>query len=138
MTAPDMPSAQIAHPTGLVTNHDDLIKFLAFQQKQINLLETHVRNLAQKLVESGSDARLQAIPDSPKAEKPLLAVGQRWLRKDGALVTIERFDRNHDFGETHPFWAAHLSYTPDGHCGIGGIAHPSDLIDLLPSTFSNP
>ena len=61
----NLPTSQSAYPGDVVTNHDDLIKFLASQQKQINLLETHVRNLAQKLVGSGSDARLQAIPDSP-------------------------------------------------------------------------
>ena len=121
-----MPKARSVFPGDFVTNHDELTQFLASQQRQINLLKAY-----QKLMGSGSDARLQAIPDSPKAEEPLLAVGQQWRRRDGKVVTIERFDRNHDFGETHPFWAAHLSYTPDGYCGIGDIVSSFDLIDLI-------
>jgi hypothetical protein len=127
MTAPDMPSAQIAHPTGLVTNHDDLIKFLASQQRQINLLKAY-----QKLMGSGSDARLQAIPDSPKAEEPLLAVGQQWRRRDGKVVTIERFDCDHQYGDTHPYWAEDISYTSKGFCGASAcIPDDNDLIELV-------
>jgi len=71
MTAPDMPKARSVFPGDSVTNHDELMQFLVSQQKQIDLLETHVHNLMQKILAisgpSGS-ARLQAIPDSPKAE----------------------------------------------------------------------
>jgi hypothetical protein len=119
MTAPDMPSAQIAHPTGLVTNHDDLIKFLASQQRQINLLKAY-----QKLMGLGSDARLQAIPDSPKAEEPLLAVGQQWRRRDGKVVTIERLHR-------YTFWTADIAYNPDGVCRVSPSPSPYDLIELV-------
>lgn len=88
MTASDMPTARSIYPGDFVTNHDELTQFLASQQKQIHLLEAHVHNLAQGIIAisgSSSNARLQAIPDSPKEEKPTFAVGQRWKRADGSL-----------------------------------------------------
>jgi hypothetical protein len=81
MTAPDLPTARSVYPGDFVTNHDELTQFLASQQKQIHLLEAHVHNLAQGIIAisgSSSNARLQAIPDSPKEEKPALAVGLQW------------------------------------------------------------
>lgn len=66
--------------------------------------------------------------------KPALAVGQRWRRRDGEVVTIDKFDRNHSFGRTHPFWAGRSSYTPSGSCMLSGSPHAWDLVELLPSS----
>lgn len=66
--------------------------------------------------------------------KPALAVGQLWQRKDGEVVTIDRFDRNHAYGRTHPFWAGGSSYTLDGRVQLSGNPHPWDLVELLPSS----
>jgi hypothetical protein len=81
MTASDMPTARSIYPGDFVTNHDELTQFLASQQKQIELLGTHVRKLqsvCDLLRGSSSNARLQAIPDSPKEKKPTLASGLQW------------------------------------------------------------
>jgi hypothetical protein len=119
MTAPDMPKARSVFPGDFVTNHDELTQFLASQQRQINLLKAY-----QKLMGSGSDARLQAIPDSPKAEKPLLAVGQQWKRRDGKVVAIERLHH-------YTFWTADIPYNPDGVCRVSPSPSPYDLIELV-------
>lgn len=63
--------------------------------------------------------------------KPALAVGQRWRRKDGKVVTIDKIDRNHCYGQTHPFWAGTISYTPGGSWMPSG-PHLYDLVELLP------
>ena len=74
---------------------------------------------------------LRATP-APQPTKPALAVGQRWRRRDGEIVTIDKIDRNHPWGSTHPFWADRNSYTPEGSaCATGELGHPQDLIELL-------
>lgn len=136
MTASDMPTARSIYPGDFVTNHDELTQFLASQQKQIHLLEAHVHNLAQGIIAisgSSSNARLQAIPDSPKEEKPTFAVGQRWKRRDGEVVTIDRSDAHHGL---YPFWAGEVSYTSSGHLVADGSLRPYDLIELLPPPAS--
>jgi hypothetical protein len=60
------------------------------------------------------------------------AVGQQWRRRDGAVVTIKRIDRDHRWGSTHPFWAEGHSYTEKGACSASGeLCHPHDLIELV-------
>jgi hypothetical protein len=66
--------------------------------------------------------------------KPALAVGQRWRRRDRKVVTIDKFDRGHAYGQTHPFWAGESSYTLDGRVQISVNSHPWDLVELLPSS----
>lgn len=148
MAAPNMPTARRVHLSDSVRNHEELIKvtdhkklieFLDSQQKQIHLLEAHVHNLAQAIIAisgSNSNARLQAIPDSPKEEKPALAVSQRWKRRDGEVVTIDRSDTHHPFGATHPFWAEGISYNFDGFSSFSGASTSYDLIELLPPPAS--
>jgi hypothetical protein len=139
MTVPDMPRARSVYPGDSVTNHDELTQFLAFQQKQIVRLETHVRNLVQNVMAisgSSSNARLQAIPDSPKEEKPTLAVGQRWKRRDGEVVEIDRSDTHHGPNVAYPFWAGKVCYTSKGQWSTTSNLHPYDLIELLPPPAS--
>jgi hypothetical protein len=67
----NLPTSQSVQHGTAMTNHAELIKFLEFQQKQIELLETHVRDLksAYDLLR-GSNNWYQVVLDSPKAEKP--------------------------------------------------------------------
>jgi hypothetical protein len=122
----NLPTSQSAYPGDVVTNHDDLIKFLASQQKRINLLETHVRGLrgTYDLLRESNNNRYRVVLDSPKAEKPLLAVGQQWKRRDGKVVTIERLHR-------YTFWTENVAYNPDGVCRVSPSPSPYDLIELV-------
>ena len=45
MTVPSLPTAQSVYPSDAVTSHAELIKFLEFQQKQIESLERSMRDL---------------------------------------------------------------------------------------------
>ena len=76
----------------------------------------------------------------PKPTKPALALGQRWRRRDGVEVTVEKFDCDHAWGATHPFWADCHSYAPNGAANASGkLGHSQDLIELLtpePSTLT--
>jgi hypothetical protein len=101
----NLPTSQSAYPGDVVTNHDDLIKFLASQQKRINLLETHVRGLrgTYDLLRGSNNNWHRVVLDSPKAEKPEAMLNQQhqapppelvqqWLWSDdcslGPLITI--------------------------------------------------
>lgn len=50
------------------------------------------------------------------------------------VVTIDKFDRNHPYGRTHPFWAAGFSYTLDGRVQLSRGPHAWDLTKLLPDS----
>lgn len=73
----NLPTSQSAHHGTAMTNHAELIKFLQFQQKQIELLETHVRDLksAYDLLR-GSNNWHQVVLDSPETRKPKTAPSQ--------------------------------------------------------------
>lgn len=61
-----------------------------------------------------------------------LAVGQQWRRRDGKVVVIDRINRDHMFGKTHPFWADNSSYTEKGACNaLGELGDSCDLIELV-------
>jgi hypothetical protein len=58
--------------------------------------------------------------------KPALAVGQRWRRRDGAMVTIEHYNPN--VSTTCPFGADGFVYAPDG---TAPGAPDADLVELI-------
>ena len=75
----------------------------------------------------------------PAPTKPALAVGQRWRRRDGAVVTVDKINRNHQWGSTHPFWAGWHSYTPEGANQADGVLGNScDLIELISKPEPTP
>jgi hypothetical protein len=135
----NLPTAQGAHYGVAMTNHAELIKFLEYQQQQIELLGTRVCNLQSAydlLRGSRNDARLRVTLDSPKEKRPALAVGQRWKRRDGKVVTIDRSDAHHGPCVAYPFWAGEVSYTSSGQWSTDGSLRPYDLIELLPPPAS--
>ena len=68
-----------------------------------------------------------------------LAVGQQWRRRDGKVVVIDKINRDHLWGKTHPFWADRCSYTEKGACNASGkLGHPCDLIELVSGTEPVP
>lgn len=72
-------------------------------------------------------------PLAPEPAKPALAVGQRWRRRDGVVVTIEI----HDTRETsYPFHAAGHWYRANGTSCIDRAG--KDLIELISEPESQP
>ena len=79
-----------------------------------------------------------ATPE-PEPTKPALAVGQRWRRRDGEVVTVDKINRNHQWGSTHPFWAGWHSYTREGANQADGVLGNScDLIELISKPEPTP
>jgi len=80
-----------------------------------------------------SEKAAERVEVEPVAVPTLgFAVGQQWRRRDGKVVVIDRIDRDHPWGRTHPFWANGSSYTEKGACNASGEpGHPCDLIELV-------
>jgi hypothetical protein len=78
-----------------------------------------------------SEKAAQRVEPAP-APTLSLAVGQQWRRRDGKVVVIDRINRDHRWGETHPFWAGGYSYTEKGACNaLGEPGNSLDLIELV-------
>ena len=58
------------------------------------------------------------------APNPPLALGQKWRRRDGKVVTITSF-------EGYPFWAHGVWYSPEGrHANLVALPH-LELVELV-------
>lgn len=70
---------------------------------------------------------VERCPDDSAPSKPRLAVGQIWRRRNGAIVTVERF-----IGNNAPFYfvADDFTYTAEGQYRIGG-RHALDLVEYV-------
>ena len=105
------------------------------KQKALKWLETFGLPFLQL---SPDQARLilsvvERCPDDySQSTKPKLALGQRWRRRDGEVVTIDEFT----LGSTrYPFKTRCSTgieiYTSEGYCNASGAESPYDLVECL-------
>lgn len=76
--------------------------------------------------------RIAAPAKADASPKPLrLQVGKKYRARNGEVVTIDRTDTGHSYGETNPFMAGSLSYREDGRYFPGGEYSNRDLIEEI-------